>query len=242
MNKWGRRLRRPAPYFRVLRQLASGASARRPGTVAAAVRWAALWNRVRSYTLMSVPRLKSLYRLTSLLDKEGVPGDIVECGTWRGGSAAMMAAASAASPFNRRLWLFDSFQGLPEAGPMDPQAAHARAGDLRTEPAAVHAAMARMGIPASRYSVTGGWFEDTLPDAPIEQIALLHSDADLYESTCAVLTNLYDRVKPGGVIVMDDYGRKWLGVAAAVDEFLATRSLDVQLTIVEDTACWFRKL
>jgi hypothetical protein len=98
-------------------------------------------------------------------------------------------------------------------------------------------------IPESRYHVVRGWFENTFPvvGAEIPHVSLLHLDVDWYESTKLCLEHFYDKVAPGGFVVIDDYGY-WSGCKMAVDEFIATRGLKVKLMRVGHIGSYFQKI
>jgi hypothetical protein len=160
-------------------------------------------------------------------------GDYVECGVWRGGSS--MAAAWTYQVCGRQpqFWLYDTYQGMPEPVEADRKI---RGIDARSEWVAcrdgdysdwcrasledVKANMALTGYPGIRYVV--GKCENTLLTDRPDRIALLRLDTDFYESTKAELEILWDRVVPGGVVILDDYG-SWGGAKLAVDEFFASR-------------------
>jgi len=169
-----------------------------------------------------------------------VSGDIVECGVYNGGSAGVLAFASRHSQPPRGLWLFDSFEGLPEASAIDGIKAQERRGTCAGDPQKVRQLMHKLGIAQTRLHIIKGWFQDTFSTIQIERIGLLHIDADWYESVRLCLQRFYDFVQPGGFIVLDDYGH-WPGCRAAVDEFVAQRSLDVRLIEVDYTGRYFQK-
>ena len=135
----------------------------------------------------------------------------------------------------RTLWAFDTFEGIPPATEADPDFAIARlyTGEFRGEQAEVEALLARLGV-LERTRLVKGLFQDTVPTAPIGAIAVLHLDGDWYESVKVCLDHLYDRVSPGGVIQIDDYGH-WEGARKAVDEFLAHRGLTPRLRWIDYT-------
>lgn len=152
----------------------------------------------------------------------GTIGALVECGVARGSSASVLAWAS--QEFGRVVWLFDTFAGLPPAGPVDERLAGQSLteytgrclGDLADVRAYLKASW-----PRAKLQFRPGLFEDVLPlEAPaIGAIALLHADGDWYQSTADILANLGRLVVPGGSIVFDDYGH-WAGCRQAVDEWL----------------------
>jgi O-methyltransferase len=183
-------------------------------------------------------RLVALFRLTRRVIREGVPGDVVECGVARGGTAALLAIAARHS--GRHLWLYDSFEGLPPSGSLDGTAASGYTGTYRGSLDQVAATLARTGVDPLRVRMVKGWFDETLPSAEVRDIGLLHIDADWYQSVRTCLEALYDRVAPGGYVVLDDYGY-WPGCQLATDEFLRERQPDARLVWVDAARRYFRK-
>ena len=202
---------------------------------AAATDFARDYQAVRPFSMAGPARLRALHDAVAHVVARGVPGDVVECGTARGGSAALMGLALARAQAPRTLWVFDTFAGIPPATEADPDFAIARlyTGDFRGEQAEVEALFARIGV-LDRARLVKWLFQDTVPVAPIGAIAVLHLDGDWYESVKVCLDHLYDRVSPGGVIQIDDYGH-WEGARKAVDEFLARRRLTPRLRWIDYT-------
>ena len=206
--------------------------------------------RVRGNTMTSVERLATLWQQVRYLDRAGIQGSLVECGTWRGGSVGMMALAHlAGSPTpTRRIELFDSFEGLPQPTAKDgaKAATYARGrvtGALDTIDACVapleenrSLLEGSIGYPGELTTYHRGWFQDTVPAAApgLGPIALLRLDGDWYESTLICLDHLYDLVPAGGVVVIDDYGH-WEGCRRAVDEYLAARDEHVLMQHLDYT-------
>jgi predicted O-methyltransferase YrrM len=183
--------------------------------------FASLYRQVRTETMCSVARLRGLYRALRYVGSQDIAGDVVECGCARGGSAALMALTLRQLGSQRKVWLFDTFEGLPAPSSHDPDFELA---DLFTGTCVggideVRDLFHRLNI-ADDVTFVKGLFQETLPATPIQQIAVLHIDGDWYESVKACLESLYDKVVPGGVIQLDDYGY-WQGARKAVDEFLA---------------------
>jgi O-methyltransferase len=166
---------------------------------------------------------------------DGIPGALVECGTWRGGSSLLMAELFRQADQNdRKVWMFDSFEGIPSPQDIDGPAARAWATEtsgpmyfdnLRTPVDEVKATASALGL-AERVVIEKGWFDQTLPHArqSIGPIALLRIDADWYASVLCVLEQLFGSVVEGGLIILDDY-YTYDGCAAAVHEFLGQRKL-----------------
>lgn len=196
-----------------------------------------LWSRIRQrgYTMLGCRRGRTLVRLAREADRRSIPGALVDCGVWNGGSTALLSAGAPC----RDVYAFDSFEGLPSP---DEEVDGARSVDWVGECLGVEAnvreAVHRYGSP-ERLHIVKGWFEDTFPTAgdAVGPIAVLHADGDWYESVRLTLETFYDRVSPGGFVVIDDYG-VWSGARQAVDEFRAGRLLKESLIVVEAAAYW----
>ena len=212
----------------------------RPSSFLNSFRMMRLVYRVRGYTAVFVPRLVALYKLSEEINQRSVLGDIVECGVYNGGSAAIMASLCQKSPVNRNVWLFDSFEGLPKPTGRDGNEAPAYEGWCHGDLSKVKEVLRKLHILESRVHIVKGWFQDTFPKVEIPRIAILHIDADWYESVKLCLEKFYDSVQPGGYIVLDDYG-DWEGCRIATDEFLKNRALDVKLIQVDYTGFYFQK-
>ena len=176
------------------------------------------------YTKVSVKRLINLYRLVQRTNKLNLPGDIVECGVWNGGSAAMMGVADRddeTSAEVRKLWLFDSFRGLPPPSNKDGKQARETyfQGWCQGETEKVERIFRRFQLSLQHVNIIPGWFDETLRTAGVQTIALLHIDADWYASVKIVLETFYDKVVEGGFVVLDDYWR-WPGCREAVTDYL----------------------
>jgi O-methyltransferase len=157
----------------------------------------------------------------------GIPGDIVECGTWRGGMIAGIADVLGA---DRHYRLFDSYEGMPPAKEIDGEAARAWESDpsgpdyfdnCRASEEEAKQAMSMSS--ATDYTIVKGWFRETLPSASVGPIALLRMDADWYDSTKQILENLAPHVVPGGLIIVDDY-YVFQGCTRAVNECAVERN------------------
>ena len=209
---------------------------------------------IRGHALTMTPRVRLDNARACIEDAiaRGVPGDLLEAGVWRGGMAIFLRAVLAAHGVtDRRVWVADSFQGLPEpdAGAF-PLEARAHASRMMTEDCAhfavseadVRDSFAAFGLLDDQVRFLVGWFKDTLPAAPIDRLAVLRLDGDYYESTMDTLTALYDRVSPGGYVIIDDYReRLWTYCRRAVDEFREQRGIAAELVAV-DTRCYFWRI
>ena len=193
-----------------------------------------LWASVCTTTMTSPERVLALRRAVRRVVAEGIPGDIVECGVWRGGS--MLAAALTLAELGettRDIYLFDTFTGMPEPTEQDRHGGQMASTLLaqsspdslvRAESslATVRRTMSRSGYPASRIHYIEGRVEETIPDRAPESIALLRLDTDWYLSTQHELQHLWPRLSVGGVLIVNDYGH-WEGARQAVNEWLAAR-------------------
>jgi O-methyltransferase len=193
--------------------------------------------RVRGFTATGPERVLGLVGAVRYLVQNQLPGAFVECGVWRGGS--MMAAAWTLAELGdtaRELYLFDTFEGMSAPTTHDrlmngAAASEILAGLPRGDTnfwciaglEEVKANLRSTGYPEQRLHFVKGKVEDTLPSEAPSQIALLRLDTDWYESTRHELEQLYDRLVPNGVLIIDDYGT-WQGARKAVDEFFAQRA------------------
>jgi O-methyltransferase len=207
-----------------------------------------LYRRVGEYTMTTPPRVYALVRALEYVVARGVPGAIVECGVWRGGS--MMAAALTLLRLgvtDRELYLYDTFAGMPPPSEADVTRSGERAADLLAQEdedshiwaiaslADVRAAVLSVGYPEQRIHFVEGLVEDTLPAEAPDEIALLRLDTDWYRSTKHELEQLYPRLAAAGVLILDDYGH-WQGARRAVDEYFGENRITLLLNRVDATA------
>ncbi|MFF9686049.1 TylF/MycF/NovP-related O-methyltransferase [Streptomyces sp. NPDC014623] len=187
---------------------------------------------VKPYTMTSPERLNAFVLATRHIVKHGIPGDIVECGVWRGGSMQACARTLLSlGETGRDLYLFDTYEGMtpPTAEDLRRDGRPARElldaqGKDRPIWAVasledVQAGFEQVPYPKDRVHYVRGKVEDTVPGQAPERISVLRLDTDWYASTKHELTHLYGRLVSGGVLLIDDYGY-WQGSRQAVDEFL----------------------
>lgn len=197
-------------------------------------------------TLVGRRRLDHLEWCVRTVVSEGIPGDLVETGIWRGGCVILMRAAlEAFGDRERVVWAADSFEGLPRPDP----ARFPADGDVDIDPDGYLAVsldevkrnLDTFGLLDDRVRFLPGWFKDTLPAAPIERLSVLRMDGDLYESTTQALDALYPRLSPGGFAIADDYGPH-VPCRRAVDEWRAAHGVVEPLEwIDEEAVCWRRE-
>ena len=234
------RLRRAAAAFLkrrgllVVRQRAFDPALRADGTD-----WPAF-----GYTMIGVKRLANVESCIRAIVSEDIAGDLIETGVWRGGSAIFMRAVlKQLGVTDRHVWVADSFEGLPK--PTNVHDLADRAWDMSENPylevslEQVRANFARFGLLDDRVRFLKGWFRDTLPTAPIDRLALLRLDGDMYEATMDSLENLYAKVSPGGFVIVDDYG-SWPACRLAVDRFRESRAVTAQMIAVAGGAAYWR--
>jgi O-methyltransferase len=199
---------------------------------------------VLAETAVGLKRLANVRECIETALREDVPGDMLEAGVWRGGTVIFMCGVLAAHGADRVVWAADSFEGLPapdaENYPQDEAMQLHELDSMAVSEDAVRAALDSYGLLSENVRFLKGWFKDTLPTAPIEQLAVLRVDADMYESTTQVLENLYDRVSPGGFVIIDDYGC-FKECRQAVDDFRRDRAIAEPLTEIDWTGVFWRK-
>jgi O-methyltransferase len=203
---------------------------------------------ISPYTMVGRTGLLATYDIAEGVEKKGLGGCFVECGVARGGCSALMAMIARENNSGRQVWLFDSFEGLPEQTGEDEYQEPAipkpkdRSADLvapgyclGTYDEVAELLFAKLGLSRDNVFMVKGWFQDTLPNYrdEIGTIAVLRIDADWYESTKCCLENLYNNVTAGGYIIIDDY--------ASTDEFLKKKNINVELIFDKRGGCYFIK-
>ncbi len=194
---------------------------------------------VYPYTLVNPIQILFLEELCRRIREAGIAGDFVECGVYKGGSAGVLGFQAIQSP-SRRLWLFDSFAGMPEPGEKDDAAARQIAGGYVGSERNTRRILRRLGVPEERYRLVVGRLEDTLPALDKPPVALLHVDCDFYDPVKLSLEQLYRHVTPGGYVVLNDYG-VFGGCRRATDEFLAEREPGTEPIPIDAIASYFQK-
>lgn len=187
------------------------------------------------YTMVPPDQFAANLALAELV--RDIPGVIVECGVWKAGMSAGIATLLGT---DREYWLFDSFEGLPPAGPEDGATAPIwqKRRDCDQCRASEDEARATMAMAGIEPHIVKGWFADTIWRAVFpDGIALLRLDGDWYESTLQALMHLFPQVNPGGVIIIDDYGW-WEGCAKAVHDYMSANSRPERIETVTDAAQW----
>ncbi len=195
-------------------------------------------------TMVGLKRLNNLESCITDVIGRRVPGDLIETGVWRGGAAIFMRAALKAYHDNgRTVWVADSFRGLPKP---DPDRYPADRGDTTWKCAGLAVSLdevkqnfTRFGLLDDRVRFLEGWFRDTLPNAPIERLAVLRLDGDLYESTMIALESLYPRLSIGGYVIIDDYVLQ--SCRTAVEDFRARHKITEEVRSVDQCARYWQR-
>jgi len=203
--------------------------------------------RVKPFTLTSVERIAALLNAVNYVVTNHIPGDIAECGVWRGGS--MMAVALALlsrGETSRALYLYDTYEGMSEPTQHDRSHDGVSAADqLARTPRGtgdwcyasledVRSNLLATGYPKDKIHLVKGKVEETIPGTLPEHLSLLRLDTDWYESTKHELTHLFPLLDPKGVLILDDYGH-WLGAKKAVDEYFREHPASVFLHRIDST-------
>ncbi len=201
----------------------------------------AIIEKARPFTMTGVERMAALMNAVAYLSKNNIPGDIAECGVWRGGSMMVTALTLLAhGDTSRSLYLYDTYEGMSAPTELDKNTegvsaqeqlnqtergtgiwCHATLDDVRTN-------LLATGYPADKIHFIKGKVEDTLPGTIPARLALLRLDTDWYESTKHELVHLFPTLEQRGVLIIDDYGH-WRGSRTAVDEYFREQNLSVFL-------------
>jgi hypothetical protein len=199
----------------------------------------------RAHTMIGLARLSNIQELVENVLARDVPGDLIEAGAWRGGATIFMRAVlKAHAVTDRTVWVADSFEGLP---PPNPEEYPADQGldlntieDLAVSQEEAAANFERYGLLDNQVRFIKGWFKDTLPTAPIRQLAVFRVDADLYESTMDALVPLYPKVASGGYVIVDDY-KVIPACKEAVDDYRAEHGITAPLNHIDWNAVYWQK-
>jgi O-methyltransferase len=195
-------------------------------------------------TMIGLKRLQNVRDCVRSVIEDGVPGDLMEAGVWRGGTVIFMRGALLAyGDEERSVWAADSFEGLPPpSGNFDID----MTSELHTwhhfevGVDAVRENFARYGLLDDRVKFVPGWFNQALPDAPVEKLAVLRLDGDMYESQMDALTYLYPKLSPGGYCLIDDY-HIIDACKQAIDDYRKQNGIDEPLIDVDHNGVYWRR-
>jgi O-methyltransferase len=207
-----------------------------------------LFPKFQEYTITAAEGAEppwALYKAIEYIVKNNIPGDVVECGVWRGGS--MLLAAEALVHFgdtSRKLYLYDTFAGMPRPDDIDKRwdnipalptwesyTAAGKAWGFGGTLDMVRATLSTSKYPMDKMVFVQGLVEDTIPQQRPDQISLLRLDTDFYKSTLHELVHLYPLLSKCGILIIDDYGY-FKGSKTATDEYIANNNLSLYLSRV----------
>lgn len=196
------------------------------------------------FTMVGRKRLDQLQGCLEAIERDGIEGDLLEAGIWRGGVCIFMKAfLSANGVTNRRIWALDSFEGLPKPNPDFPSDAgdmHHKFDELRVSLDQVKDNFRTFGLLDDKVTFVKGFFSDTAATVPVEKLAILRLDGDMYESTIVILKNFYSKVAKGGFIIVDDYGLP--NCKAAIEDFTKANNIKPNIVSVDAAkAVYWRK-
>lgn len=196
-------------------------------------------------TMIGLARLDNIQYCIERVIEDEVPGDLIETGVWRGGAVIFMRGVlKAHGVTDRTVWAADSFAGLPPPNvkryPLDAGLHLDQYSELAVSLDEVRRNFARYDLLDEQVRFLEGWFRDTLPQAPIETLALLRLDGDLYESTIDALANMYERVSPGGYVIVDDYS-VIPACRRAVHDFRDAHGIRDEIVTIDTQGVFWRK-
>jgi O-methyltransferase len=212
--------------------------------------------KIRGYTMTSVERQYTLYNALHYVHENRIDGAFVECGVYRGGSSLLASLVLKDLNDIRDVWLYDTFAGMTpptqfDLKPGSSVEATRQAFDERRRAdhndwcyaslEDVKSCLAIADYPEERVHYVVGDVMKTIPASAPDRISILRLDTDFYDSTRHELEHLYDRLAPGGILIIDDYGA-WQGARKAVDEYFATKDNPPFLVRIDDTARMGQKL
>jgi O-methyltransferase len=200
---------------------------------------------LRAYTMIGLKRLNNLQYCIQDVIANNISGDLIETGVWRGGATIFMRAVlKAYAVTDRYVWVADSFEGLPMPDahryPSDAGDTYYQSRELAISLEQVKANFERFELLGEQVQFLKGWFRDTLPAAPIEKLAVLRLDGDMYEATIQALTYLYPKLSRGGYVIVDDYGAV-AGCRRAVDDYRASEGIKEEIRWVDWTGIYWRR-
>lgn len=200
----------------------------------------------RAESMIGLRRMDNIQQAIATIVAEDVPGDLIETGVWRGGACIFMRAnLKAWGDTTRKVWVADSFEGLPA-----PNAAKyaADAGDklhqysgLAVGVQQVRHNFERYGLLDDQVEFLVGWFKDTLPTAPLDKLALARLDGDMYESTIQAIEALYPRLSPGGFLIIDDFGSHASQAGRAIHDYRAAHGITEEIVPIDEFGAYWRK-
>lgn len=199
----------------------------------------------RAESMIGLRRMDNIQYCVERVLQDQIPGDLIETGVWRGGATIFMRAIlKAHGDTTRRVWVADSFEGLPKP---DARRFNADAGDthhlsydLRVGVDEVKRNFQRYDLLDDQVEFLVGWFKDTLPSAPIKALSVVRLDGDMYESTIQGIENTYPKLSVGGFCIVDDYGNLE-GCKQAIHDYRSSAQISDEIIDIDGTGVYWRK-
>ncbi|MES1221759.1 MAG: TylF/MycF/NovP-related O-methyltransferase [Bacteroidota bacterium] len=196
-------------------------------------------------SMIGYKRMSNVQNCVIDVINSNIPGDLIETGVWRGGTVIFMRAIlKAFNVTDRIVWAADSFDGLPEPNPnkyqADKEDRHYTFDELKISLDIVKKNFQKYDLLDGQVKFLKGWFSDTLPTAPINKLAVLRLDGDMYESTMDGLENLYPKLSVGGYLIIDDWGSV-KGCQLAVNDYRKKYGIIENIITVDDDAVYWKK-
>jgi O-methyltransferase len=200
----------------------------------------------RADSMIGLRRMDNIQECVEAVIADDVPGDLIETGVWRGGATIFMRGVlKAYGDETRKVWAADSFQGLPAPDaaryPADAGDTFHERGGLAVGVEQVKHNFERYGLLDDQVEFLVGWFKDTLPSAPIEQLAVMRLDGDMYESTWQAIEALYPKLSPGGFCIVDDYGDLVAQCQRAIHDYRDAHGITEEIVDVDGFGAYWRK-
>lgn len=200
----------------------------------------------RADSMIGLKRMENIQYCVETAIREEVPGDLIETGVWRGGACIFMRGIlKAYEDTTRKVWVSDSFEGLPAPDaaryPADAGDELHKYGDLAVGVQQVRHNFERYGLLDDQVEFLVGWFKDTLPTAPIDKVAVMRLDGDMYESTIQAIEALYPKLSPGGFCIIDDFGSHASQCGRAIEDYRKANGISEEIVDVDGFGAYWRK-
>lgn len=200
----------------------------------------------RAESMIGLKRMTNLQDCIKAIVADDIPGDLIETGVWRGGACIFMKAnLKAWGDTTRKVWVADSFEGLPKPDaarfPADEGDELHLLGGLAVGVEQVKNNFRRYGLLDDRVEFLVGWFKDTLPVAPLGELALIRLDGDMYESTIQAIEVLYPKLSAGGFCIIDDFGSHVSQAQQAVHDYRKEHGITEPIVDIDGTGSFWRK-
>jgi O-methyltransferase len=200
----------------------------------------------RAESMIGLRRMDNIEECIATIVADDVAGDLIETGVWRGGACIFMRAnLKAWGDTSRKVWVADSFEGLP---PPNATTYAADAGDKLHQYSGLAVGVNQVKHNFERYGLLDdqveflvGWFKDTLPTAPFEKLALARLDGDMYESTIQAIEAVYPKLSPGGFLIIDDYGSHASQAGQAIHDYREAQGITEEIVPIDEFGAYWRK-